>query len=140
MNTRFLNNGDGTVTDSLTNLMWAARDNVTDIDWHEAKEFCDQYHVGGFSDWRLPTLPELRSLYDERVSHHVTAAIDVSQLLLWSSEFDESSENAKVYNLGDGSDLESFSYMPAGTRALPVRTEVPPSSQRFVNKREWNRD
>jgi hypothetical protein len=32
-------------------------------DWNSAKQLCDNYNEGGFSDWRLPTKDELQLIY-----------------------------------------------------------------------------
>ena len=32
-------------------------------DWNSAKQLCDNYNEGGFSDWRLPTKAELQLIY-----------------------------------------------------------------------------
>ena len=32
-------------------------------DWNSAKQLCDNYNEGGFSDWRLPTKNELNFIY-----------------------------------------------------------------------------
>ncbi len=64
---RFIDNGDGTVTDHQLNLMWAQTDNQGDIDWKQADRwvrftFPDTIEAR-HDDWRLPTLEELKSLY-----------------------------------------------------------------------------
>jgi hypothetical protein len=61
---RFQDNGDGTVTDTKTRLMWAKKDNGYDINWKDAKRHCETYRGGNYRDWRMPTLEELRSLDD----------------------------------------------------------------------------
>ncbi len=61
---RFIDHHDGTVTDTRTGLMWAASDNGADIQWWDAKLYCDAYRGGGYTDWRLPTPKELATLYD----------------------------------------------------------------------------
>ncbi|GEM_PF-3539417 len=61
---RFVAYSDGTVLDPITNLMWAARDNGSDINWQDAQGYCRNYRGGGFSDWRMPTHEELGQLYD----------------------------------------------------------------------------
>ena len=66
---RFVDNGDGTVTDHREKLMWAATDNQGDIDWRQADRwvrytFPDTLPVR-HKGWRLPTLDELRTLYVE---------------------------------------------------------------------------
>jgi hypothetical protein len=47
--------------DSTSGLMWR---NVDDCcyTWEEAKSYCQNLNLGEYSDWRLPTIGELRSL------------------------------------------------------------------------------
>jgi hypothetical protein len=51
-----------TVLDKRTNLMWAAQDNGTPVNWANAKSYCENYRGGGYTDWRMPTLDELEGL------------------------------------------------------------------------------
>jgi pimeloyl-ACP methyl ester carboxylesterase len=66
----FVDNGNGTVTDTSTGLMWqqdTARDgegNYDPMNWEEALAYCESRTLGGHTDWRLPTIKELRSLVD----------------------------------------------------------------------------
>ena len=66
-------NDDGTVTDLVTGLMWAAcpdlnGDGVIDVDdkltYEEALAYAATFDLAGYSDWRLPTIKELYSLID----------------------------------------------------------------------------
>ena len=62
---RFTDNGDGTMTDNLTGLMWtkdASLPNVTMEYWNQAIDYCDNLTLAGYSDWRLPNVNELESL------------------------------------------------------------------------------
>jgi hypothetical protein len=59
---------DGTVRDTTTSLVWSQKDNGADVDYNGAKAFCDGMTLGGHDDWRLPTLEELKALYDEHVA------------------------------------------------------------------------
>lgn len=60
----FQDNGDATVTDLNTGLMWQQfGDSDTTHTWQEAVEYCAQPHEG-YSDWRLPEKLELQSLVD----------------------------------------------------------------------------
>ena len=62
---RFSAYDNGTVLDTRTNLMWAAQDNGDyNINWADAKSYCENYRGGGYSDWRMPKLDELKGLYD----------------------------------------------------------------------------
>ncbi len=60
---RYVDNGDGTVTDLVTGLMWqqAVGDKVT---YDEAVAGADSFDLAGYTDWRLPTIKELYSLMD----------------------------------------------------------------------------
>lgn len=68
---RFTDNGDGTVTDNLTGLMWAkdANDNGT-MTWADAIDYANDLSLGNagcggaHTDWRLPNVRELQSLVD----------------------------------------------------------------------------
>lgn len=57
----YQNNGDGTITDLNTGLMWLqdAGDKTT---YAEATAQLANYHFAGYDDWRLPTIKELYSL------------------------------------------------------------------------------
>jgi len=52
-----------TVIDHRHGLMWAASARGGPLSMQAAKEYCEGYRIGGFSDWRLPTLSELKALY-----------------------------------------------------------------------------
>lgn len=78
---RFTDNGDGTVTDSATGLMWTRDDSGTAMSWEEALAWAQarnaENHLG-HGDWRLPNAKELQSLVDYTRSPDTTrtAAID----------------------------------------------------------------
>jgi len=48
--------------------MWTIQDNGEDIDWNQANQYAEQLRLGGYSDWRLPTIDELEKLYDPQSS------------------------------------------------------------------------
>jgi len=65
---RFVDNNDGTVTDSETNLMWIKNGRrmefISALTWWDAIKKSEEIKVGGHDDWRLPTVGEWRSLID----------------------------------------------------------------------------
>ncbi len=71
-------NGDGTVTDQATSLMWMQSDSLTNYNWQEALEYAEQLEYAGYDDWRLPNIKELQSIVDYTRSPdtHNSAAID----------------------------------------------------------------
>jgi hypothetical protein len=95
---RFIAYDNGTVLDTQTNLMWAAKDNGSTITWANAKSYCGNYRGGGYTDWRMPTLDELAGLYDAAKTYspageyhgyfnvHLTELIQLSSCCAWTSE------------------------------------------------------
>jgi len=80
-NNSFSDNGDGTITDSATGLMWSKEDSTTGLNWEEALAWVQQKNSEsylGHSDWRLPDAKELQSIVDYSRSPDTTssAAID----------------------------------------------------------------
>ncbi|WP_415718561.1 DUF1566 domain-containing protein [Maridesulfovibrio sp.] len=60
---RYKDNGDGTISDIVTGLMWVkARGDKQS--WQAAIDGAEACRVGGYSDWRAPTIKELYSLID----------------------------------------------------------------------------
>ena len=57
----YTDNGDGTITDNVTGLMWE-RDMGTKLSFEEAFSKAEASDLGGHSDWRVPTIKELYSL------------------------------------------------------------------------------
>jgi hypothetical protein len=98
----FIDNGDGTVTDSATGLMWMKGDSEAGMIWQDALDYAENLEYAGYSDWRLPNAKELESIIDYTRSPSTTgtAAID--------SVFDASS----IIDEGGGTD---FPFYWAGT-------------------------
>ena len=63
----FVDNGDATITDTSTNLMWQ-KSYGWGIPWDTANGYCTQAGTGSYSDWRLPALTELQLLVDPAYS------------------------------------------------------------------------
>lgn len=61
---QFMDNGDGTVTDHATGLMWQQTDSTHGMNWPGALQYAQNLTLGGYSDWRLPNAKELHSIVD----------------------------------------------------------------------------
>jgi hypothetical protein len=62
----YTDNGDGTITDNVTGLIWQ-QDPGEKLDWETAVNGLDAFNeeaLGGYTDWRIPTMKELYSLVD----------------------------------------------------------------------------
>ncbi len=60
----FANNGDGTITDNATGLMWMQDDNGEGVNWKNALSYAENLNFAGHEDWRLPNAKELQSIVD----------------------------------------------------------------------------
>lgn len=74
----FTDNGDGTITDHATGLIWMQDDNGEGLLWKEALSYAENLEYAGYSNWRLPDAKELQSIVDYTRSPYTTntAAID----------------------------------------------------------------
>jgi hypothetical protein len=68
---RYLDNNNGTITDSWTGLMWqegyAYAETGNYLNWHDANRYIGRLNeraLGGCKDWRLPNRLEIQSLYE----------------------------------------------------------------------------
>lgn len=126
---RFIAYDNEAVLDTKTNLMWADKDNGYDINWQGAKNYCENYRGGGYTDWRMPTQYELAGLYDAgqtqsneakpAYSLHLTKLINLTSCCIWASETRGSESTRFNFYYGRrGWVHHSGSYY----RALPVRS------------------
>ena len=60
----FRDNGDGTITDLATGLMWMQDDSGYGMEWQDALKYCEDLEYAGHTDWRLPDAKELQSIVD----------------------------------------------------------------------------
>ncbi|MDH4161176.1 MAG: DUF1566 domain-containing protein [Nitrospirota bacterium] len=94
----YTDNGNATVTDNTTGLMWQqcsaglSGANCTAgiqaiYSWDDAITYCEGLSLGGFTDWRLPNVRELSSLVDvSRVNQSIDPLFPATQsALYWSS-------------------------------------------------------
>ena len=131
---RFVDNGDGTITDHQLGLMWTQADNQKDVDWNQAMAWIQSLHGSStgkqYSDWRLPTIEELQSLYIANPSYSgyetqcgfpvkIVEDIKISCVLVWASDTALGAHVAFNFNIGDPFTVPSYDVK--GCRALAVR-------------------
>lgn len=61
LNNHFITN-NGTTHDILTDLVWTSQASMDSLTWEQALAYADTLQVGGYNDWRLPNIKELRSI------------------------------------------------------------------------------
>ena len=132
---RFIAYDNGTVVDTETGLTWASKDDGKGLNEKDAVEYCQNYKGGGYNDWRMPSLEELKTIFDpltrNRSGYHVTKLIDITAELVWALE---GPSTTSTFNFVDGSKGTAFYEGPGSgtwyrpdkegaliTRALPVR-------------------
>jgi hypothetical protein len=133
---RFMDNGDGTVTDQKLGLMWSKTDNQGDINWIQAEKwvlftFPDTLPKR-YDNWRLPTLAELQSIlvenknmkgYETDCGQWVKTVpqIQLSCGWVWTSETDPVAPTARIFNFDNVYHYTVRKAHKRGYRALPVR-------------------
>lgn len=60
----YIDNGDGTISDLNTGLMWQQADDGNFYDWENALSTGENLTLAGHTDWRLPNPKELHSIVD----------------------------------------------------------------------------
>lgn len=101
----FTANGDGTVTDTITSLMWQQTDGG-EMTVEDATLYCDTLTLGGYSDWRLPNAHESFSILNHQQTNpaldgDVFTATDAEY---WWTSTRQANDDNKVWvtNAGGG--------------------------------------
>jgi hypothetical protein len=88
----FVDNGDETVTDHATGLMWQRSGSKQPLSWLDAGAYVEEMNrVGyaGYTDWRLPTAEELASLIETSWKNgdlYLSTVFDNGQRACWSAD------------------------------------------------------
>jgi hypothetical protein len=115
---RFVDNGDGTVTDTNRNLMWQKGDNGEEVTFEQARAYCRNLRLGGRSDWRLPKPGEL----DTPVDVQLMAPLHSPEAY---ARFD-------LYWSGDPTVLLPFNYHPSRGAEVSRAYFAGPGDRAFV--------
>lgn len=86
----FLDNGDGTIKDSRTNLVWQKQDDGTTRRWEDAVTYCEGLSLGGQTDWRLPNIKELKTIvYNTKYNPAIDTTYfpNTHATIYWSSTY-----------------------------------------------------
>jgi hypothetical protein len=132
----FIQNGDGTVTDTVTGLMWQQTDGG-EMTIENATTFCENLTIGGHDDWRLPTTYEAYSMLNHGKSNpalDIAAFTNTVAEYWWTSQHDvTNASKIWVTNKGGGigNHLKTETVSAGGTKKIHVRAvreiETPPT-------------
>lgn len=81
----FADNGNGTVTDKATGLMWQQADSGYGMNWGAALAWVKAKNAAkylGYSDWRLPNAKELQSIVDYARSPDTTSSAAINAVFI----------------------------------------------------------
>lgn len=88
----FKDNGDGTVTDRNTNLMWMKTDSGRAMTWEKALKYAENSTFAGYHDWRLPNIKELQYLVDYTRSPDATNSPAIDPIFQTTSIINEAGQ------------------------------------------------
>ena len=134
-------NGNGTVIDNVTGLMWQQTDGG-EMTIENAAIYCDTLSLGGYNDWRLPTATEAFSILNHQ---HVNPALNTSVFTATSAEYwwtsqRQANDTTRLWETnaggGIGSHPKSETISAGGakhfhTRAVRDRFTVPAVASHF---------
>jgi len=101
----FKDNGDGTISDETTLLMWQQEDDGTKRNWSNAGSYCSSLNLVGQNDWRLPETIELISILDYgRTAPPIDSTIftNTKTADYWAARLISSNNNAAWHVSGYG--------------------------------------
>jgi len=101
---KFIDNGDGTVTDTVTGLIWQQAH--TKRGWKAANTYCEDLDYANHHGWRLPNLQELRTIVDTTNSDLTIDSVafpETKPMPYWSTTiFESNPRNAIIVDFSNG--------------------------------------
>jgi hypothetical protein len=137
----FVDNGDGTVTDRATGLMWAQADSGEGLDWQEALAWAQQMNAEnylGHDDWRMPSVKELQSLIDYTRSPDTTDSAAIDPLFSCTGITNEAGQAdfpcywTSTTHVGSGGRADTADYMAFGRAMGYMVPGAPPTGPEAV--------
>ncbi|MCU4176240.1 DUF1566 domain-containing protein [Carboxylicivirga sp. N1Y90] len=93
----FVDNGDGTISDRATGLMWMMNDNAEGVTWESALSYAENLELAGHDDWRLPDAKELQSILDYTRAPGTTNSAAIHPLFKASEIINEDGQDDYAY-------------------------------------------
>lgn len=127
ISSRYIDNKNGTVTDTITCLQWqkssmsVSENNGNPVNWQTALSLSENLSLGGHDDWRLPNINELHSLLDySRVNPAIAPVFDNIRgvEVYWSSTSGISGNTNSAWQT-----FFTFSDIGGGTEIVNLKSE-----------------
>jgi len=113
--------------DGETGLTWTVKDNGEDVSWREATNYCGTLDLDGVTDWRLPTIDELKTIFDKNQEkrYKTKGPIELEMPTVWSSETNKAGDVWSLNFSYGGKSLSPTGGCGSAARTLCVRQETP---------------
>ncbi len=120
---RFTDNGDNTITDSKTGLIWAKEDDGKERNWKDAKAFCENNEMKLPGEgWRMPSREELLTIVDlERYGPAIDPIFKIADGTWFWSSTPCASDAGGAWPVYFSDGYVSWSGMSGGCYVRPVR-------------------
>jgi hypothetical protein len=114
---------NGLWKDSATGLTWTVKDNGSSVSPNQASDYCTGLRLGGFSDWRLPSIDELEAIYDSKLSkqYKIKGPIELVDSCVLSGTTNSSGDTWTFCFSNGGRNLGGGTGCGTSGRALCVR-------------------
>jgi hypothetical protein len=122
---RFTDNGDGTMTDNTTDLVWLKTPNTLTLTWEAALAYAENLSFAAATDWRLPNIKELQSLTDAALFNpciNTTAFPAIGLRKYWSST-SLPNQTIQAWYLSTAFGITTYDLKTVPNYALCVRTK-----------------
>jgi hypothetical protein len=131
----FINNSNGTITDTITGLMWQQVDGG-EMTFDKATTYASNLVLGGYSDWRMPNIKELQSISEATIynpSINKTYFSGISTTQCWAST-SLSNQSTKAWYLDTQYGITSQALKTNKLRLLAVRSATTVTSVSTLSK------
>ena len=133
---RFIDNGNGTMTDRLTNLVWEKKPGNQKVNWEDALKRIKELNLNryaGYNDWRLPNIHELLSLANYQIPLIKILKDEGFQLSNNYAFWSGTTEIGRINKNIAGQPLTGYSwYMYMSDGSIETREKINPNSEIYV--------
>jgi hypothetical protein len=136
----YIRNGNGTITDTITGLMWQQNDGG-EMSYQSAMLYADTTTLGGFNDWRLPTALEAYSILNLQNNNPAlnTTYFTKTTAEYWWTSNRQANDTSKVYCTNAGGGIGNHrlneTISTGGTKRYAVRVVRSPNQPRTLTQR-----